>query len=76
MASVSSGSITTLSLSGSTTVSVPAFLELTGQTQLSQLRSDSVRFTALHVNALPGKTRTFMPKGGTGQDNLLLLGVS
>ena len=76
MASVSSGSITTLSLSGSTTVSVPAFLELTGQTQLSQLRPDSVRFTALHVNALPGKTRTFLPKGGTGQDNLLLLGVS
>lgn len=36
---------------------------------------DDTKFTQLHATATPGKLTTFLPKGDS-QDNLLLLGVS
>jgi hypothetical protein len=75
MANVSSTSLTTLSLAGTPTVRLSSFTGGEGE-QLTQARTGTTQFTALHANALAGKTRTFLPKGGTGQDNLLLLGVS
>lgn len=78
MPSVSSTSITKLSLGGTPTIRLSSG---GGGGEGEQIISHSPRvgttqFTALHVNALAGKTRTFDPKGDLGQDNLLLLGVS
>lgn len=77
MPTVSSTSLTTLSLAGTPTVRLTTFTGGEGE-QAPQTfpRTGTTQFTALHVNALAGKTRTFDAKGSLGQDNLLLLGVS
>jgi len=76
MPNVSSTSLTTLSLAGTPTVRLSSFTGGEGE-QVTSPRTDSIQFTALHVNAMAGKTRTFLPKSDdVGQDNLLLLGVS
>ena len=73
MPNVSSTSITRLSLGGTPTIRLSSGGGGEGEQAVqSDPRTDTVQFTALHVNGLAGKTRSF----DTGQDNLLLLGVS
>jgi len=74
MPNVSSTSITRLSLGGTPTIRLSSGGDGGEGEQVVQSypRTDTVQFTALHVNGLAGKTRSF----DTGQDNLLLLGVS
>lgn len=72
MPNVSSTSITRLSLGGTPTIRLSSGGGGEGEQVQSYPRTDTVQFTALHVNGLAGKTRSF----DTGQDNLLLLGVS